>query len=69
MIVVTNNLFVNKFIRLAYSFDQILNMYHCYTISYIIKSSLKGQCIGIEAVQMLVNITSLQTMYDDVFCA
>jgi len=30
-------------------------------------ATLKGQCVGIEAIQMLVNITSLQTMYDDIF--
>ena len=29
--------------------------------------SLKGQCVGIEAVQVLVNITSPLQMRDDIF--
>ena len=43
---------------------QCINKYHVICIPL---HSLQGQCVGIEAVQMLVNITSSQTMYDYVF--
>ena len=46
----------------------MLYILHIHISDYFsLQDQLKGQCVGIEAIYVQVNITSLQTMHNNIF--